>query len=387
MESQRDLVKLARFNPFGQDRGLRYSSGSDPDATRTPMRKTRMPRSRIAFSMLWIQMLIAIALAQTPAVTRSHPANDASLQRLEREIARLSRVSGGVVGVAAIHLETGRRVSLNASDRFPMASTFKVPIAVQLLTRIDKGEVKLDQMIDIKLSDLHPGSGTLADLFNKGGLALSVRNLMELMLLISDNSATDVLLRTAGGGEAVTARMRALGIDGINVNRSTAHLIADWIGVGTLPPEDQWTPSLFPTAFSSVTPEERAAASKKFEADPRDTSTPESMAALLEKIYHKDILKPATADLLLNIMYRCRTGEARLRGFLPEGTEIAHKTGTIGGSANDVGIITLPDNAGHVAIAVFVKSSQKDVASRERAIAEIGRAVHDFFLFHPRASS
>jgi beta-lactamase class A len=86
-------------------------------------------------------------------------------------------------------------------------------------------------------------------------------------------------------------------------------------------------------------------------------------------------------------MYRCRTGEARLRGLLPGGTEIAHKTGTIGGSANDVGIITLPDNAGHVAIAAFVKSSDKAVPARERAIAEIARAVHDFFLFQPRAAS
>jgi len=268
-----------------------------------------------------------------------------------------------------------------------MASTFKVPIAVQLLTRIDKSEVKLDQMIEIKQSDLHPGSGTLSDLFNKGGLALSVRNLMELMLLISDNSATDVLLRTAGGPEAVTARMRALGIEGINVDRSAARLISDWVGVMNLPPEDQWTPELFDLKFAALKPEERKAASKKFDSDARDTSTPDAMAALLEKIYQREILKPASSELLLNIMYRCRTGEARLRGLLPGGTEIAHKTGTIGGSTNDVGIITLPDNAGHVAIAAFVKSSEKEVPARERVIAEIARAIHDFFLFQPRASS
>lgn len=83
-------------------------------------------------------------------------------------------------------------------------------------------------------------------------------------------------------------------------------------------------------------------------------------------------------------MRRCRTGEARLRGLLPQGTELAHKTGTIGGTTNDVGIITLPDNAGHVAIAAFVKASEKEVSARERAIAEIARAVHDFFLFQPR---
>src|SRR6185369_10556649 len=228
-------------------------------------------------------------VGQTPALAQK--SGDQSLQRLEREIARLSKVSGGVVGVTAIHLETGRRVSMNGSDRFPMASTFKVPIAVQLLTRVDKGVVKLDQMIEINQSDLHPGSGTLMDLFNKGGLALSVRNLMELMLLISDNSATDVMLRTAGGAEAVTARMRGLGIDGINVNRSTAFLIADWVGVTNLPPEDRWTPDVIAAAFNAVKPEEQKAAAKKFDDDPRDTSTPDAMAGLLERIYRKNILK------------------------------------------------------------------------------------------------
>jgi beta-lactamase class A len=256
------------------------------------MRKTFEINHRTIISLALALTLSATAAAQTPASATSQTASDSALQRLEREIARLSTVSGGVVGVTAIHLETGRRVSMNGAERFPMASTFKVPIAVQLLTRADKGEVKLDQMIDIKQSDLHPGSGTLADLFNKGGLALSVRNLMELMLLISDNSATDVMLRTAGGAEAVTARMRSLGIEGINVNRSTAQLIADWIGVTSLPPEDRWNPAVFSVAFNAVKPEDQRAAAKRFDADPRDTSTPDGMAALLERIYHKDLLKP-----------------------------------------------------------------------------------------------
>jgi beta-lactamase class A len=350
----------------------------------------RVKMRSTAKTLLLLFVLSALAVAQTPAPAASMStvpgASDPALQALEREMARLAKVSGGVVGVTAIHLETGRRVSINGAERFPMASTFKVPIAVQLLTRIDKGEVKLDQMIEIRLSDLHPGSGTLADLFNKGGLALSVRNLLELMLLISDNSATDVMLRTAGGAEAVTARMRALGIEGINVNRPTAQLIADWVGVPNLPPAEQWSPALFDQAFAAVKPEQQKAAAMKFDADPRDTSTPDGMAALLEKIHHREILRPESGELLLDIMRRCRTGEARLRGLLPQGTEIAHKTGTIGGTTNDVGIITLPDNAGHVAIAVFVKSSANDTPVRERGIAEIARAVHDFFLFQRRAA-
>ncbi|HYV06556.1 MAG TPA: class A beta-lactamase [Blastocatellia bacterium] len=343
--------------------------------------------SRVQAVLLMTLLLTAVARPQTPFVTSSRPASDPALQRLEREMARVAKVSGGVVGATAIHLETGRRVSLNGAERFPMASTFKVPLAVQLLTRVDKGELKLDQTIEVKQSDLHPGSGTLSDLFNKGGLSVSVRNLMELMLLISDNSATDILLREAGGGEAVTGRMRSLGIEGINVNRSCARLIADWVGVSNLPPEETWTPEMFKVLFSAVKPEEQKAAVARFDSDTRDTSTPDGMAALLERIFRRDLLKPESAELLLDIMRRCRTGEARLRGILPDGTEIAHKTGTIGRSTNDVGIITLPDGAGHLAIAVFVKASDKDGAARERAIAEVARAAHDFFLFQPRPSS
>ena len=313
------------------------------------------------------------------------PASDPAWQRLEREMARLAAGAGGVVGASAIHLETGRRASLNGAERFPMASSYKVPIAVQLLHRVDRGEERLDRLVPLESRDLHPGSGTLADLFNKPGLALSVRNLLELMLLISDNSATDVLLRLAGGPEAVTARMRALGIHGLDVNRPTARLIADWAGVSTLPPESEWSPELFRKLMRAVAPEERRAAAKRFDADPRDTSTPEAMAALLARLHRRDALEPATAELLLDILRRCRTGEARLKGILPAGTVVAHKTGTIGGTTNDVGILTLPDQAGHVALAVFVKSSEKEAPARERAIAEIARAAHDFFLFQPQA--
>jgi beta-lactamase class A len=352
-----------------------------------------MKRTGVLIKQTWISAALLLILAasgfasaQTNVANSSHLVADPALSRLEREIARLAKGAGGVVGVSAVHLESTRRVFLNGSERFPMASTYKVPIAVQLLTRVDKGEVRLDQMIQFQQSDLHPGSGTLADLINKPGLALSVQNLLELMMLISDNSATDVCLRLAGGPEAVTARMREIGINGIDVNRSTARLIADWVGVTQVPPDSEWSPAIFRKLSEAVKPEERKAAAAKFDADPRDTATPEAMVTLLERIYRKDLLKTESAELLLDIMRRCRTGETRLKGMLPLGTEVAHKTGTIGGTTNDVGIITLPDDAGHVAITVFVKSSELEASARERTIAEVGRAVHDFFLFQPRAA-
>jgi beta-lactamase class A len=150
-----------------------------------------------------------------------------------------------------------------------------------------------------------------------------------------------------------------------------------------LPPETEWTPELFKKLHEETTPDSGKAAAAKFAADPRDTTTPEAMGVLLELIFRGEILKPKSGALLLDIMERCRTGGSRLKGILLRKTPVAHKTGTMGGTANDVGIITLPDGAGHIAIAVFVKSSEKDISERERAIAHISRTVYDYFLFQP----
>jgi beta-lactamase class A len=338
------------------------------------------------FSLVFLLLFSAAGFAQPPVEPRANSISDGPLQRLEREITRVTKTAGGTVGVSAVHVESGRRIAFNSRERFPLASTYKVPIAVQLLTRVDQGEISLDQMIALKPSDLHPGSGILATLLNRPGVVLSVRNLLELMLLISDNSATDVLLRLAGGPEVVTARMRGLGIWDMDINRPTIKLIADQEGY-PLPPEEEWTSELFKRLYDATTAESRKAAARKFEADPRDTSTPEAMVMLLERIYRGDLLKRESKALLLDMMERCRTGGAQLKGFLPSETAVAHKTGMIGGTTNDVGIITLPEDAGHVAIAVFVKSSEKEISERERAIAQIARALYDFFLFQPSTPS
>lgn len=332
--------------------------------------------------------LAAVAALTSPATSNAQqrPAsNDPGLSRLETEIARLATISGGKVGVAAIHLETGREVVLNRGEPFPMASTYKVPIAVQLLTRVDSGHFKLDSMITIRPSDLHPGSGTLTQLFDDPGVSLSVRNLLELMLLISDNSATDIMLRTAGGGAAVNARSRALGITGVSVDRPTLNLIADAIGVKNLPPENQLTPRSFGALARAVSADAQRAAAESFYKDTRDTSTPEGMARLLETIWRGKALSKTNTDLLLDIMRRCETGPNRIKGFLPPDVVVRHKTGTLGiGVANDVGIIELPNNAGNVALAVFVKESNRSSEQQERAIAQISRAIYDYFLFSPR---
>lgn len=323
------------------------------------------------------------AQAQRRAATPA-PATDPGLARLEAEMTRLAAIAGGKVGVAAVHLESGREVVLNRGEAFPMASTFKVPVAVQLLTRVDSGALRLDSMITLRPSDLHPGSGTLTQLFNDPGVSLSVRNLLELMLLISDNSATDIMLRTAGGSAPVNARLRALDVAGISVDRSTVQLIADAIGVKNLPGEAELTPQGFTALARAVSSDGQKAAAEAFNRDRRDTSTPEGMARLLETIWRGKALSPANTELLLDIMRRCETGPNRIKGLLPPDVVVRHKTGTLNlGVANDVGIVDLPNGAGHLVLAIFVKESTRSTELQERTIAQIARAAYDYFVFNP----
>ena len=341
---------------------------------------------KIVFIMLLAMVLIGsydVAWAQKGKALSPTPI-DLPAQRISTEIARLSTLSAGVLGVSAIHVESGKRVVQNGQVSFPMASSYKIPIAIELLTKVDSGKYTLDQLIEIGKSDLHPGSGMLSERFNwpgslTPGVALSVRSLLELMLLISDNSATDLCLRLAGGPGVVSSCMKRMGIRGLTVDRPTAYLISDWLGV-SMDPKQLWSGTRFDSLAKALTDDQMKVSSKKFDADPKDTSTPDAMSELLLKLYTQPILKAETKTLLLDIMRRCETGLTRLKGALPPGTEVMHKTGTIGMTTNDVGIMTLPDDAGHVVISVFVKSSEKPIPDRERSIAEVTRAIYDYFL-------
>jgi beta-lactamase class A len=317
------------------------------------------------------------------AASVSCAATDPALLRLEQQIEYVAHATDGVVGVDAVHIETGRTVSIRGSEGFPMASAFKLPVAVQILSLVDEGKLGLDTMVSLAPQDLHPGSGRLSELFFHPGVSLSIFNLMELALVISDNTAADVLLRQAGGPAAVTARMRTLGLNGIRIDRSTALLISDWQGAKNLPPESQWSKEIWDKIYDAVPEREHMRARRAEMSDPRDTATPDDMTKLLLRVWKRDLLTPQSSGILLDMMERCQTGKLRIKGLLPQGTDVAHKTGSLGGVANDVGFIALPGEAGHVAISVFTKASNKPEEAAEKAIAEIARTVYDYFVFVP----
>ncbi len=303
------------------------------------------------------------------------------IERLKKQIEGVIKGIEGEVGIAAKHIETGTELTINGDTYFPMASVFKVPICVEVMAQIKEGRFTLEDEVSIQETDQHFGSGMLSDL-DAPGIKLSIRNLINLMMMISDNSATDLLL-TRVGAENVNNRLRSYGLEKITINRTCQELIMDAVGMDYKKykglPLDKVTEAF--RKDRAANPEAFEQATENFSQIIKDQSSPKAMNRLLELIFKKEILDEESCDLIVTVMLKCQTGERRLKGDLPSYVKVAHKTGTIGGTVNDAGILYLPDDLGHVALTVLTKDTKDDTKDVEDIIAQIARFVYDYFYF------
>ena len=267
---------------------------------------------------------------------------------LQKQITEIAGLAKGRVGVSAVVLESGDTVAaLNPEDHFPMQSVYKLPISMAVMNLVDAGKVKLDQTVKLTKDD-YIGRAAHSPIRDRypNGTELTVNDLLRYAISESDGTASDVLMKLAGGPAAVQADLSSLSI-------------TDWKIVDT---------------------------EKAFVQDHslqyRNWATPDAAVALLRALHEKRGLTESSQTLLLKFMTESRPGAKRLKGLLPAGTVVAHKTGTSGtekgitAATNDIGIITLP-NGRHLAIAVFVSDSPADEATREGVIAKIAKAVWD----------
>ena len=304
-----------------------------------------------------------------------HPAFAESphFRDISQKIERISSGLAGHMGVAAQEVGTETRIKLNGDEAFVMASTLKVAVAVTLLDLVDQGQIKLSDLIDISPEMMVAGPNPIVQNFVHPGLKLSIANLIEVMITESDNTAADICLKLAGGPAAVTKKLRSIGILEQRIDRYGVELLQDFCGLPTRGYASAVVEAVTkdPTLLARI-PNRNI----EFEIDPRDQTTPNAMLDLLLAIDSGEVLGNKSREFLLASMSRTRTGGARLKGLLPRGALVAHKTGTLGGVANDVGFITLPDGR-RFAIAVFTKSSATPEGDRERAIAEVSRTIYD----------
>ncbi len=328
-------------------------------------------------------LVLGLVAASARPVAQAVP----PLDRLRLQIEHALPAARGDVGVSVKHLETGAEIGVRAEETFPLASAFKLPILVEVYAQQRAGKLSFDETYDLKQTDQHIGSGDISVNFDLPGVRLSLRNVANLMMMISDNSATDVLL-TRVGAENVTARMRSLGFNGIRVDRTTQELILDYGGHDTARLKGLSAKELRPlTRREQESESARAEREERYATDPRDQASPRDMTRLLELLWRGQVIDSQASLEILDLMKRCRTGAARIKGLLPRDTVVAHKTGSVGGTIDDVGIIYLPHNAGHVAISVLSKRTKADSADVERVIAEVARYAYDYFVFTATASS
>jgi beta-lactamase class A len=268
-------------------------------------------------------------------------------ENLQKRLAGIAGAVQGKVGIYALLIEENRSVSVNGGERFAMQSVVKLPVAMAVLEMVSAGELKLEDKIEFSKNELvNPNQRSPLRDKNPNGGSASIGELIRLAVSESDGTACDVLTRIVGGPVGLQNYIDALGITAMKAPRTHKEFGHDW--------------------------------AMQYE----NWATPEAAVDLLEIVNRGEGGLGTHKDLLIKHMTEGPTGANRIKGLLPAGTQVAHKTGT-GGSrdgvtsaTNDVGIITLPSGK-HVAIAVLVGDARADEKTREAVIAQAAKAAWD----------
>jgi beta-lactamase class A len=271
-------------------------------------------------------------------------------QALQEHIRDIAKEAQGKVSVACSLPGTSLNCDLDALSHPPMQSVFKLPLAVAVLHQVEQGKFSLDQPIRFRKQDLilpKPYS-PLQDEYPNGDVDVPLNRLIQLTVGLSDNTAADILLRLAGGPSVVREYIASLPVQGFRLEDGEHELHRD------------------------------------VQAQYRNWFEPKGAVQLLRAISDHSPLTAQHTSLLLGWMQPA-TPTGRLDGSLPQGTIVAHKSGTsdvdsgVCHAFNDIGLISLPDGR-KLAIAVFITDSTADEAARKKVIAQIGKAAYDAAL-------
>lgn len=267
---------------------------------------------------------------------------------LERDLVRLTDSMQARIGIAVV-LGEGDTLTINSGPGYPMASIYKFHQALALLDSLDRARLTPDFRLPVHSSDLLPDTWSpLRDTRPAGGYSLPVSELLAYSIAQSDNNVCDLLFRFLGGPERVEHYVRRLGLADTSIAADEGTMHRD--------PATQYA----------------------------NTASPLDAVRLLECFRRGKLLEPSSTGLLMRTMLSTATGPDKLKGLLPEGTPVAHKTGSGIRNAegavaadNDIGIVFLPDGRAY-SIAVFIADSHEDDRTNASAIAAISKRIYDY---------
>lgn len=288
------------------------------------------------FSTLLISFLTFQAFSQTPS-------------DLRKELNQIIATKNATVGISIKSIEDKDTLSINGNLKAPLMSVFKFHIALTVLNKVDEGKLSLDQKIFIKKKDLHENTWSpMRDDYPEGNMYLTLDKLLRYTVSHSDNNGCDVLIKLVGGTKEIQKFITKQGIKDFVIKVNEQQM-------------ETWKNLYI------------------------NTSTPLATTELLEKFYKGEILKESSTKYLFQIMVETSRGLTWMKAGLPEGTELAHRTGISGTNdnnlrvaMNDVGIVKLP-NGKHFIFSVYLKEITETKEDTEKIIADITKVTWDYF--------
>lgn len=300
-------------------------------------------------------------------------------EALQQEINRIAASFQGKVGIGVTQAGCDWVVGARQDEFFPQQSVSKLWVALSVMDAVDQGKVRLDQPLTLRPEDLVVFNQPMRwRLLEEGSLTLPVQTLLQNSLSLSDNLANDKLLWTIGGPDHVRGLLKERGLEGIRFGPGERLLQSAIAGL-------QWTPELaqarnFDDARERLPLEHRQELLARYVADPMDGATPAGISKALGQLAMGDLLSPSATQVMLDIMAHSRSGPRRLKGGVPTGWKVYHKTGTgqelrgLATGYNDVAVFVAPDGTSY-GVAVMIGETRQPIPARMEMMQAVSRAV------------
>jgi beta-lactamase class A len=311
-----------------------------------------MKRARLAAACgasILVVLSARISTAQAPNAPQT------PIQRLQGSIERITRSINATWGIYVKSLETGEEIAIDADRQMETMSTIKIPLMIEAFEQIKAGKFALTDKYTLVADDIRPGTGIIQRL--DPGAVLTVKDLITLMIIVSDNTATDVLYRMVGGPDAVTRRMQAMGLKMTHpVNNGSA-----------------W--------FAALRAAPSAEAFYREGKHPFGLSTPREMGMLLEKMERGELVDKPSSELMLQIM-RGQVYRSRIPRYITA-YRVPHKTGDfLPFVGDDVGMLEMTGTPGKtIIVSIFTGNHFGSGEALENAIGLVAKEVADYFAY------
>jgi beta-lactamase class A len=298
---------------------------------------------------LAVAILVVAGITTLSAQPRQSP-----LQRLQSSIERITASVNATWGIYVKSIETNEEVAIGADRQMETMSTIKIPLMIEVFEQIKAGKFKLTDKYTFDAADLRGGTGVIRSL--EPGAVLTVKDLITLMVIVSDNTATDVLYKMVGGPDAVNRRMEALGLQKTRAQT----LAAPW--------------------FDALRSASSTEAFYREGKHPFGLTTPREMGSSLEKMERGLLVDKPSSELMLQIM-RGQLYRTRIPRYIT-GYRIPHKTGDfLPYVGDDVGMLEAPGKT--IVVSIFTGDHFGSGEMLENAIGLVAKEVADYFSYRP----